>query len=509
MHSNTRLVSLEETGWARLLFALLSQRFSGRAEVDQEGISRSIVFQGGFAVWTDFEAPGTGISAILSGAGLLDASEVRELLERAPDDSLGLLQVTDGLESVDDESIVLALRDQCEQRLVAMGGLVGELTLLDEPGVDEVVLERLEPARTLRVINGAVRGHCSPTLAEQHLEHLAGVDLEIGSAYYKYGERFGFDEFELATLRLLGGRASFTIEDLLHISGLDAVRGIQVLYTLWCCNMLVEAGSEPQASAEDVSGGHSESSLVQDLILAKLEAGAAPYDVLGLRADATLAVIDVRLEELGRKVAGQNLDDALEEVKLGAYARREMSARSVARKAVSDGKWTRATDALGDVAAIAPDDVSIALDLAWARWNAVERRGETEARDLDDAVGVCADEEPEVRARAAFYRGHLRKQQGRKKEALAAFQRASKLDERLLDAQREARAIASGAGDEAKSAPMKSRKKSPAARPQVRAVGKARSRYWSGPWPLIWIASGILLTVMLAAQILLRLDTEL
>ena len=493
-------------GWARLLFALLSQRFTGRVELDQGDARRCIVFRGGFAVWTDYEVPGTGLSEILASAGMLAADEAAQLLERAPSDSLDAL--TAAAAWVDAESAAMAMRDQCEQRLIATAGLAAELTLFDEPGLAADVLDPLEPARTLRVINFGVRGTCSPTQADEALAHLRDVDVSIGRAYAKYGDRFGFDSGERSTLQILEDRKVFRVDELLEISGLDAVRGMQLLYTLWSCNMLVEAGSEPEEELEPAGRGHSESSLVQELVVAKIDAQAPPYDVLALGTDATLADIETAVADLRRKVEGLVPDSALDDIGAAARAQRGMAARGVARKALTDRRWKRAVAALGDLAQLDPSDSTVALDLAWATWNETERRGDLEARTLDEAIGNCGDDDETVAARAHFYRGHLRKHQGRKDEALKAFERAASLDSRLLDAQREARALSGGSAKSDKPGKAAPSKKSKASVPPPKGKSKPRSRYWSGPWPAIWVLTGVLLTALGAAQIILRLNME-
>ncbi|MBV1860705.1 MAG: hypothetical protein KUG77_19985, partial [Nannocystaceae bacterium] len=261
--SSSRVVALEPSSWAQLMFALLSQRFCGRADFDQGDVRRQIVFHGGFAVWTDYEVPTTGVSEILLSAGMLAPGEAERLREDAPLDSLDARAAALSLKLVDVETLNMALRDQCEQRLLATAGLSVELTFYDAAGLEAEVLDGLTPARTLRAINYGVRGHCSPEQAEEALEHLEETDLRISQSYAKYSDRFGFDSGERSTLELLGGRQSFVLDDLMQISGLDAVRGIQLLYTLWACNMLVEAGSEAESPVGDTSrGGHSERSLV-------------------------------------------------------------------------------------------------------------------------------------------------------------------------------------------------------------------------------------------------------
>ncbi len=507
--SSSRVVALGPTSWAQLLFALLSQRFSGRAELDQGGARRRIVFRGGFAVWTDYEVPNTGVSEILLSAGMLAAGEAERLRQEAPLDSLDTQAAAVALNLVDAETLNMALRDQCEQRLLATAGVSEELTLHDAPGLDPEVLEGLTPARTLRAINYGVRRHCSPAQAEEALAPLEQTDLQISRSYSKYGDRFGFDSGESATLALLGSRPSFQLEDLMQISGLDAVRGIQLLYTLWACNMLVEAGSEADLPQEPSShGGHSERSLVQDLVVAKIEAQAPPYDILALPVDATLRDIDRAVAELRKKVEGDDISASLDDVRTAAHDAREMIARGVARKALSDRRWKRAVEALDDLRVLVAGEASIALDLAWSVWNLEERRGEAHARALDEAVRSCVEEPNAVLARAQFYRGHLRKHQGRREEAISAFGRAAQLDPKLLDAQRESRALA-GAPETKKSGKSATTKQRPRAAPTASRGEKGpRSKYLSGPWPMIWGLAGLLLIALCVAQIMLRLDVE-
>lgn len=462
-----------------------------------------MVFRGGFAVWADGEGAQTGVSEILASAGMLSAEEAAQLRERAPDDSLGTLDALAELGFVDEETAAMALREQCEQRLIATAGLGGTLTLHDDPGLSDEMLERLEPSRTLRVINRGVRGFCSPAEAEHGIDHLRGSDLIISNAYVKYGERFGFDDGEKAEVRLLASRTSFQLDDLMQISGLDVVRSLQLLYTLWSCNMLVEAGSEPEPT-EETSGGHSESSLVQELVVAKVSVGAPPYEVLGLSNDATIADVDRALQSVGHTLP----EDTVDELRLKAYAQRKLTARNIAKKALADRRWARATAALEDICALVPTDLPARLDLAWAAWNEGERRGDAQARALEEAISRSADESDAVRARAFFYRGHMRKHQGRRDEARTAFERAAELDGRLIDAQREARALSGTSGKNDKPAKKETPTKKAKPGPVPKAKTGPRSKYWSGPWPFIWVATGILFLGLIAAQIILRLDVE-
>ncbi len=509
--SSGRVVDLEDTGWARLLFALLSQRFTGRAELQQAGCDRIIVFRGGFAVWTDFETPGTGVSKILCSAGMLDATDAEAVLAKAPADSLDAWDVLEEQGVVDAETVVMALRDQCERRLVAAASIrSGPLVLYDQTGLDQDVLDGLSPARTLRAINHAVRAYTSPDQAHEAMAELEDKQLCFTPGYAKHGARFGFVETERELLTLLEQRGTFALDELLHISAFDSVRGSQLLFTLWACGMLVEADSF-DLSAEQSFPGQAPRAPVLEMLGAKIEAGSSPFEVLSLGSSATLAEIEAAFERLDLKIQEANdteLAIALRDVYKAARGQRWMSASSTGKRALSDRRWKRAVASLADVVELNPDDAESKLDLAWARWNAEDQR-EAEARVLEAEIRSMLDAQDLVRerARAYFYRGHLRKQQGRRREAIDSFERAAALDERLLDAQREARAL--GANKDAP-APARSAKKTPAKSSGAKQKDKApRSKYWSGAWPVIWVLTGLLFAGLLAAQVILRLDIEL
>ena len=511
---NVRSVALEDTGWARLLFALLSQRFTGRIQLNQDGETRSVTFHGGFPILCDYAVEGTGVSQILAAAGVLDEGGAQAVRDAAPNDGLDAYRHAVQASLVDGDTAGMALRDQCEQRVGAIMGLMrGTLTLGDETGLAEETAASLSAARVLRVINRSVRDHCSPQRAEEALAHFEDRPIRIMPSYAKYRDRFGFDHADMASITTLVEYGDFRLEDLANFSMLDPVRGLQLLYTLYACNMLREAEEanaevsavtdlRDQISAVDDGTGRSEISLVIELLGSKIQSGAQPFDILAISADASLDEIDAAYEDLCEKVRrgeAAALEGSLRDVRDAARARRRVTARSAGKKALKDRRYKRARTAFQDLVTLDASDIDARVDLAWVSWEVSPKN-----RDAEAALEAVLDEAKGEHARALFYLGQLRKHQGKTAAALEAFDSAAALDGKLIDAQREARALRSGTHPKKGSAKT-SRTDGAAFKPKKSGP---TSKYWSGPWPTIWILSGILLGGMFVAQIVLRLDAD-
>ena len=95
----TELVDLGQIGLPRLVFALLRERFSGLVTLSQplpEPGERTIWFQGGMPIFTDWVSPDDRLGQILVETGQLTAAErdravlaVAQPLAGAPHERLG------------------------------------------------------------------------------------------------------------------------------------------------------------------------------------------------------------------------------------------------------------------------------------------------------------------------------------------------------------------------------------------------------------------------------------
>jgi tetratricopeptide (TPR) repeat protein len=187
---------------------------------------------------------------------------------------------------------------------------------------------------------------------------------------------------------------------------------------------------------------------------------------------------------------------AIDEVRNASRARREALAEMSAQRLVREGKFVKALTLLEDLELLRPDDTRVRASIAWCRYQ-TSTRGPRDAENAMATLDAVIAEDGSY-GPAHYFRGHVLREQGRAAEALLAFEQALALDPSNVDAERNARAIRSGAPVE------KGRDKPPAFEPK----GKTGPRHvlWSGPWPAIWIVTGLLLVALGAAQIVLRLD---
>jgi curved DNA-binding protein CbpA len=246
---------------ARLLFALLHQRFSGSLAIEQPlphaGL-RCVWLRGGMPVLTDWVAPAEVLGQSLLGQGLVDAEQLQRALEAAAatGERLGAQLVAMG--ALERPRLLEALRQQCTRKLQHLFALqAGEalVTVGEAPGT--VGLEDdLLPVNVL----GLVLAGVSVTYDEAHVEAEMGpalhAQLRATGALARYRSHFRFrpaDEPALAALE-----RGTELAALAGLPGLGLRRAAQLVYTLWACQMLrtgaaAEAVTGP-AAAEPVGG---------------------------------------------------------------------------------------------------------------------------------------------------------------------------------------------------------------------------------------------------------------
>ena len=508
----TRVVDLASTSWPRLLFALLSQRFTGSIAVEQQRPkpgTRTVIFWGGFPIWTDWVRPGTRLGELLVKAEALDPAKLEQAIaDRGEEDDgrLGEYVCQRGL--VDAEQVTDALREQCEQRLESIIGVsVGRVTISGDPLISEAEAEGLPPIDVLRVIQRGVRQHYDAQRIDVEMSSLAGMPLRITSTYGKYQERFGFSATELRQLGRLAQQPWVDVATLAATTDVDWIRTIQLLYTLWACQMLV-AVEEPSQPLEVATPK------VEALVAAlqeRIGSGAGAHEVLGIDKDADLATIDAAWHRLVTQLDPHALPEgtapalvervaevraAIDEVRAASRARREALAEMSAQRLVREGKFVKALVLLEDLVLLRPHDIKAQAAMAWCRYQTSTRGPRDAEKALETLDAVIAEDGSH--GAAHYYRGHVLREHGRTPEALLAFEQALALDPSNVDAERHARALRSGSRvDE------RPRDKLPPLEPKP---ARKRHPLWSGGWPAFWIISGLLLVAMGAAQIVLRLD---
>jgi tetratricopeptide (TPR) repeat protein len=512
LSDETRVVDLASTSWPRLLFALLSQRFTGSIAIEQAGPkagTRTLIFWGGFPLWTDWVRTGSRLGELLVKAEAIDPASLEQAIaERGDDDGrIGEYACEHGLADV--EQVTHALREQCEMRVESIIGVsAGKVTISSDPLITQEEAETYAPVDVLRVIQRGVRQHYDPQRIDVEMASLAGEALRITSTFGKYQDRFGFSSVELRQLVRLAQLPHIEVGTLASTTDVDWIRTLQLLYTLWACQMLVAADQQTQPLEVGAP-------MLEALVAALAErigSGAGAHEVLGIDKDADLATIDAAWQRIAQQLDPDKLPDgvssalagrvvevrtAIDEVRVASRARREALAEMSAQRLLREGKFVKALVLLEDLVQLRPHDLRAQAGMAWCRYQ-TSTRGPRDGEKALAALDAVIAEDGSFGS-AHYYRGHVLRELGRPSEALLAFEQALALDPSNVDAERHARAIRSGNRQEDRGRDSVPQFQPPAPR-------KPRHPLWSGAWPAIWIFSGLLLLAMAAAQIILRMD---
>jgi hypothetical protein len=247
--ATAEVVDLQAIGLPRLVFALLRQRFSGLLSVQQpepDAGERSVWFQGGMPIFTDWVSAGDSLGQILVETGQLTSEErdraTLALQSPGPEavastrERLGHYLVRRRL--LNTAQLRKALRIQCARKLVhsfavrsgeahVTGGEssapVDEHTLGAQVNALELIFAGVtthyDLARGRRGDGPAVRGAAAGALVAGPLPahfHFSAADEALLAAF----------------------EPSATIVEAAQRSGQSRLRAAQIAYTLWACQML-------------------------------------------------------------------------------------------------------------------------------------------------------------------------------------------------------------------------------------------------------------------------------
>jgi len=249
-------VSLDPTtgglSFPRLLFALLRQRFTGTVglvQVEPPG-PRTIWIQGGMPVFCDWA--GTDLLGdLLVERQVVKAPELERALTVLRGGGALLGEVLVDLELIDGPTRTDALRLQCTRKLSRMfapgslgGGAQAELCEI-EHGLGDA--DELAQVNVLALIFAGVRAHFDRVRIEAELGIELGGDLVATPALARYERQFGFGPADVPVLSSLGRGSTF--EGML-VPTVDRLRAMQLIYTLWSCQMLRVGDDAVQAIAK-------------------------------------------------------------------------------------------------------------------------------------------------------------------------------------------------------------------------------------------------------------------
>lgn len=244
-------VSLQQLSFPRLLFALLRQRFTGIARLEQGDPSpgtRSIWFRGGMPVYTDWVSPHDVLGEVLMHRGIINAQTLNEGLVTMAKQGGKLGQLLLGQGAVEFSQLSDALRLQCTRKLLHPFALrAGEVEVeVLEHGLGNGD-ELSNQVNTLGLLRLGVGKHYDETRIQAEMGDAFRAVVVASDALGKYKQRFGYridDAHMLEALERGGTLADMTVP------GVNALRLAQTMYVLWSCQMLLIGDAATSVIAE-------------------------------------------------------------------------------------------------------------------------------------------------------------------------------------------------------------------------------------------------------------------
>lgn len=548
----SKQVNLASVSLARLLFALLHQRFSGTVMIEQpvpHAGPRTVWFRGGMPVFTDWVVPTEVLGQILIAQRVIGEPELLRGLEAmaAQGGLLGRHLIAMGL--LDRPRLLDGLRVQCSRKLGQIFSL-REGAAVVTLGSDSLEPDLL-PINVLGLIQAGVGAVYDEARVESEMGPALRAPVQATAALSRYRSHFRFrptDEAALAGL-VRGTR----VEELAGLPGLSTRRGAQLIYTLWACQMLRTGGSIPAAGgsaeisaapaatasarppapvaapahvaasaaprpplagpapASPDAGGPSlpsaaaadpaeldevlqaaategDDAFIEQLeaLEAKIASGAHAFELFDLPLTASKR--DVRrawgdlsrrfhpdaLRSQGRTTLNDRVNEVFAALSEANQVLADAEQRASLKEAIAKGehevspdgkdatakahavfqsellakeadkllratKFERALERYREAASYNPDEPDIKAAITWCEFQ-VAGRSPQQALLANDELSAIIEEWPNV-ARAHYFLGFVLAARGNPQGAISSFSRAVQIDPRLIDAERQARAL--------------------------------------------------------------------
>lgn len=538
----TQQVELSQVSLPRLLFALLRQRFSGTVTLQQPPPqigNRRVWFRGGMPVFTDWVEPQQVLGRVLLMARAIDENQFLVALEAmaAHGGLLGEHLQQQGV--IDRATLLEGLRTQCARKLQAVFALRAGAAYVSAAATDGLEPD-LRPVNVLALILAGVGSCFDETRIDDELQVIARSPVQATASLAKYRAHFGFRPADAPIIdAIASGGTAWAFESQ---TTAGRTRVLQLMYTLWACQMLRATGPAqtppspvrpaaappPPATPIDAGGQSTPPSPTvaapplrtspaprpptpsvpaaerpsaasppagdpDDPFLAKLvalerqlEEGAHAFALFDLpltagkrdvrrawgdlsrlfHPDAQQSPDRAPLRDRVSKVfaglseAQQLLGDEGERTKLResiehgdyeaakggqdatAQAHAVFRAELVAKEAdklLRANRFDRALARYREAASHNPDEPDVTAAIAWCEYQTSDKQPER-SRLAYDSLSTVIREAPKT-SRAHYFLGFVLVDQGNPAAAIDSFTKAAEIDPRLIDAQRQARAL--------------------------------------------------------------------
>jgi tetratricopeptide (TPR) repeat protein len=529
-HGASKPVRIEQVPLARLVFALLHQRFTGTVQLEQPepAGARTVWLSGGMPVFTDWISPVHPLGEVLVAEGVIRPEDLSLALRVMSQEGGRLGPVLLGLGVVDEARLGVGLARQCARKLVETFALrEGELVVTTGPfeGPEMVKVNALE------LIASGVMTHYDTARVEAEMgEALHGLMVSTGAlARYAPHFKLGRDDEPLLAALTTGTR----FDELVRLPGITRRRAAQVVFTLWVCQMLrvgaaamvIDPPRRPTPSAVPPTDGpprrpspppapaaapraramtptpvppveppsaeiepprQSNQEFIAELedFEHRISDRVHAFALLGIDLDAGKREVRRAFGELSRRFhpdamqsrglgelrervgqvfaalseaqmlladqekrdnlrvaieKGVSIEDATDAT---AMARAAFESEVLARegdKLLKVGRFDRALEQFDEALALAPDEPDLRAAACWCRYN-LSQHGREDAMTAEQILKEITGEYPNI-ARAHYFYGLVLKDLGAIDPAIDSLTRAAQLDPRLVDAERQARAL--------------------------------------------------------------------
>lgn len=232
----TKVTDLAQLSFPRLCFHLLRGRFNGLVQLTQPGPSggaRTIWVRGGMPVFTDWHSEDDRLGEILVSRGLIDKGTRDGALAHAQQQGkpLGLTLV--GGKILEGAKLSAALRLQCTQKLLHVFALrEGQVRLVALDALD-LPAEIDGQVNVLQLVLRGVLAHYDEARIRHEMGGKLMADATASKALTRYQNQFGFAKGDVEALRSLLQGTSLS-----DFGARFGVRGLQLVFTLWACQML-------------------------------------------------------------------------------------------------------------------------------------------------------------------------------------------------------------------------------------------------------------------------------
>ena len=491
-----------------LFYGLLSQRFSGTLELEQPGSTpkrRSVHFRGGMPIWTDWEQDGSRLGALVVAQSLASPATVDAAAAKADGGQrIGEVLVADGVLTT--EQVTELLRVQCTRRLLELFALTGgSVRLVAGSGTDDT----LRSINVLELIHRGVTAHYDLARLRRELGPAWTGSFKATPALARYLGQFKFRSEDGSAVAYLVSGAVASFAELGRMPDATDARVGQLLGILWHCQMI-----EPTSvGGGDLARLESELAALE----AQIEANRDPVSIIGVSNDATTTEIEAAWSQLAArfdpashaavdaKLKGRltRLSESLQEVRAAARRRRLALAEVSGLRLVGEAKYARGMALLGEAVALGVSDPDVDCALLWAQLH-VHGRTDADMRKAVIELERTLAAHPEVAA-GHYYYGCVLGWLGRPEDSAVSLRRALELNPSLVDAERQLRALSRPGPQVARPAARK-RPSAAATLPGPR-VTATHELLTPGYRRLYWFA-GILLVILIAMNIVLRLDAD-